>query len=72
MLHVSVHANTRGAPGVNIESFPSRQVTLAYFFRSAWDELEALTSTRGAVVLNTATFQECLLVGLEKMSTEAS
>ena len=56
MLHVSVHANTRGAPGVNIESFPSRQVTLAYFFRSAWDELEALTSTRGAVVLNTATF----------------
>lgn len=54
MLHVCVRANACGTPGIDIESLPTRQVTLAYLFRSTRDELEALAITSVAVVLQAA------------------
>lgn len=71
MLLVSVFADTRCSPGVDVEPFPSWQPVLTNFFWAAWDELESLAVAVVAVVLDPATLEEALLMGLEQVAAEA-
>lgn len=71
VLLVGVFADTRCSPGVNVESFPSWQPMLTNFFWTARDELESLAVAVVAVVLDPATLEEGLFMGLEQVAAEA-
>ena len=65
MFHVRVLALTRGAPRIDVETFPSREPMLANFLRSSWNKLESFALALVAVVLDSTILQEGFVMEFE-------
>ena len=71
MLLVRMLTDTGRTPRIDIETFASWKPMLSDLLWPAWNELERLTVTRVAIVLDSTVFQDGFLVRFEKVAAEA-
>ena len=71
MLLMRMLTYARRSPRIDIETFPSWEPMLSNLLWPAWNELERLTVTGVAIVLDSTVFQDGFLVRFEKVAAEA-